>query len=454
MGHHRGVKKLSTLAVFLLTACSATQTATPTPSAASPTPTPALATETPSAQASPSGQPTDTPQPTSTGPTETPSATPSGSAPSSDSPSATPPQGAFNPDAVALSIEQIASGYPPLTFLTNAADGSGRIFLVQQRGVIVTIDSAGVETGQFMDISDRIRSGGEQGLLGLAFHPDFESNGRFFVNYTARNSDSVTSEFALDSNGNGDPASERVLFTIDDPYPNHNGGMLAFGPDGYLYLGMGDGGSGGDPQNAGQSLNTMLGKMLRVDVNSGDPYGIPADNPFAGGGRGLPEIWSYGLRNPWRFSFDRETGGMFIGDVGQSAREEIDVEPAGEGGRNYGWRIMEGDLCSDDPNCNRRGLTLPAASYGRDDGSCSVTGGYVYRGAQFPSLYGAYVFSDYCSGVLWAFDAEAALATGRADMVELGQSGVSPSSFGEDEAGEIYLVGHGGAVYHLVATER
>jgi glucose/arabinose dehydrogenase len=230
--------------------------------------------------------------------------------------------------------------------------------------------------------------------------------------------------------------------------------MIAFGSDGYLYIGMGDGGSGGDPQNNGQRLGTLLGKMLRIDVNSGDPYAIPADNPFADGSQGLPEIWSFGLRNPWRFSFDRATGAMFIGDVGQNAREEIDVEPAGEGGRNYGWRIMEADRCYEILSCNRRGLTLPAASYGRDDGSCSVTGGYVYRGAQFPNLYGAYVFSDYCSGILWALDADDALDDGSARVHELGRSGISPSSFGEDEAGELYMVGHGGAVFRLVAGAR
>jgi len=311
-----------------------------------------------------------------------------------------------------------------------------------------------VEIGTFMDISERIRSGGEQGLLGLVFHPDFESNGRFFVNYTHPRGDTVVSEFGLDAAGNGDPNSERILLTIAQPYSNHNGGMIAFGSDGYLYIGMGDGGSGGDPHGYGQRLDTLLGKMLRIDVNSGDPYGIPADNPYADGNGGLPEIWSSGLRNPWRFAFDRATGGMFIGDVGQNVREEINVEPAGEGGRNYGWNIMEADRCYDQSSCNRQGLTLPAASYGRDDGSCSVTGGYVYRGSAFPDLYGGYVYSDYCSGVLWAFDAESALETGAANAVALGESGTSPSSFGEDEAGELYLVGHGGAVYRLVATPR
>ncbi len=452
------VKRLVLLAVVLLTvACTAAQTASPTGAGPTSTSGPSATGTT----ASPSAAPTDGPAQTNSAPpsasevpgSESPntSASPSSEPTSSAGPSSSaPPTGNLNPDAITLGVEQIASGLPPLTLLTNAGDGSGRIFLVYQRGLIVAFDSSMVEIGTFMDISDRITAGGEQGLLGLAFHPDFESNGRFFVNYTNRSGNTVVSEFGLDANGNGDPASERRLLGIDQPFANHNGGMIAFGPDGYMYIGMGDGGDGGDPLNNGQRMDTLLGKMLRIDVNSGDPYAIPADNPYADGTGGLPEIWSSGLRNPWRFTFDRATGGMFIGDVGQNVREEIDVEPAGEGGRNYGWNIMEADVCYRD-SCIRRGLTLPAFAYGRDDG-CSVTGGYVYRGSAYPELYGAYVFSDYCSGKLWAFDAEAALASGRGDAVVLGASGISPSSFGEDEAGEIYIVGHGGSVHRLVAT--
>jgi len=445
------VKNVALTAVALLiVACTAAQT--PSPSGVEPTSTPGVT-------ASPSPVPTGTQVPTESAPPSA-SAVPGSASPStppspSIEPSASaPPQGAFNPDAITLSVEQVASGYPPLTLLTNAGDGSGRIFLVQQRGLILMLDSALVEIGTFIDISERVRSGGEQGLLGLAFHPDFESNGRFFVNYTNGGGNTVVSEFGLDANGNGDPASERQLLGIDQPFANHNGGMIAFGADGYLYVGMGDGGSGGDPLNSGQRMDTLLGKMLRIDVDSGDPYGIPADNPYADGGGGLPEIWSSGLRNPWRFSFDRVTGGMFIGDVGQNVLEEVNVEPAGEGGRNYGWNIMEADRCYERSTCNRQGLTLPAVSYARDDGSCSVTGGYVYRGSAIPDLYGGYVYSDYCSGTLWAFDAESALADGSANAIVMGQSGAAPSSFGEDEAGDLYLVGHGGAVYRIVATPR
>ncbi|MEX2547414.1 MAG: PQQ-dependent sugar dehydrogenase [Chloroflexota bacterium] len=358
-----------------------------------------------------------------------------------------------------LSAELFVDGFPPLTFLANAGDGSGLLYAVGQNGVISVLSGVGsVQVEPFLDIDDRIRSGGEQGLLGLAFHPDYESNGRFFVNYTDNEGDTVVSEFSRSDDQPGsflaNPDSERILLTIDQPFANHNGGMIAFGADGYLYIGMGDGGSGGDPQGNGQAPATLLGKMLRIDVNSGDPYRIPADNPFVGG-TALPEIWSFGLRNPWRFSFDRMTGAMFIGDVGQGAREEIDAERAGEGGRNYGWNIMEGDICYRKATCDATGLTPPVAVNDRSNGECAVTGGYVYRGANWdPELTGAYVFSDYCTGTLWGFDADSALANGNYEVFELGNAGFGPSSFGEDEAGELYLVNLIGEIYRLVATPR
>ncbi|MGI8928549.1 MAG: PQQ-dependent sugar dehydrogenase, partial [Candidatus Limnocylindrales bacterium] len=280
---------------------------------------------------------------------------------------------------------------------------------------------------------------------------------RLFVNYTNNDGDTVVSEFSRLSGQPGsvfaDPGSERVLLTIDQPYANHNGGMIAFGPDGDLYIGMGDGGSAGDPMGNGQAPTTLLGKMLRIDVNAGDPYGIPADNPFVGGDA-LPEIWSLGWRNPWRFSFDRVTGAMFIGDVGQRAREEIDAEAAGDGGRNYGWNIMEGDLCYRTDPCATDGLTLPVVVNDRSNGECAITGGYVYRGANYPELNGAYFFSDYCTGTLWALDAAEAVTTGSAETLVLGEAGFGPSSFGEDEAGELYAVNLRGEIYRLVATPR
>jgi glucose/arabinose dehydrogenase len=356
-----------------------------------------------------------------------------------------------------LSIELLAQGLPALTFLANAGDGSGLLYAVGQGGDISAVSSDGdVQAEPFLDISERISAGGEQGLLGLAFHPDYESNGRFFVNYTDLRGDTVISEFARSDASAGmvlaDAGSERILLTIDQPYANHNGGMIAFGPDGYLYIGMGDGGSGGDPLGNGQSPRALLGKMLRIDVDNGDPYGIPSDNPFANDAGTAPEIWDFGMRNPWRFSFDRETGDLFIGDVGQSAQEEIDAEPAGQGGRNYGWNIMEGDRCYGSSTCDQTGLTLPVFVNDRARGECAIVGGYVYRGEQFPELRGTYVFSDNCSPTLWTLDAATAIATGHADAFQVGTAGDATSSFGEDEAGELYVVTLRGEVYRLVAA--
>lgn len=446
----RGTKTTLTagLLALFVAACSAT-TASPSPTTPVPTdggqPAPSMA---PSASAPPvSEPPSGVPSPTAVA-----SATPGASA----EPTATPvsPGGEFAPDTIRLVIEPFADGFKPLTLLTHAGDGSGQVYIVEQPGMIWTLPAQGDGSpDQFLSIGERIKSGGEQGLLGLAFHPDYATNGRFFVNYTAEGTGAtVVSEFVRSADRRGDPASERVVLTVEQPFGNHNGGMLAFGPDGYLYIGLGDGGSADDPQGNGQRLNTLLGKILRIDVDGQEPYGIPADNPFVGVDA-RPEIWSYGLRNPWRFSFDRLTHGMFIGDVGQNTREEVDAEPAGVGGRNYGWNIVEGDRCLLRSPCAQQGLTPPVVAYGRD-GNCSVTGGYVYRGARFPNLYGGYVFSDYCSGILWGIDAEAALERGTARIVELGDTPLNPSSFGEDEAGELYIVHASGSVHRIVAVPR
>jgi glucose/arabinose dehydrogenase len=424
-------------AAILLTV-SACTTATPTPTAGptnSPTNAP-IASPSPTPSAEPTQPPTPSPVPTvppTVGPTRSPG-----------------PAGTFSPNAgITIVPTVLARGFKPVILATHAGDGSGRLFIVEQRGMIWTIDPANPGTPtQFINIAARVRSGGEQGLLGLAFHPDFETNGRFFVDYTNLGSDMVISEFSVDANGIGDPNSERNLLTISDPFPNHNGGMLAFGPDGYLYIANGDGGAGGDPLNSGQSLDTLLGKILRIDIDSGDPYGIPADNPFAAGG-GEPEIWDWGLRNPWRFSFDRATGAMLIGDVGQDRVEEIDLETPGDGGKNYGWNRLEGERCYKNATCSANGTTLPVATYSHDLG-CSVTGGYVYRGsANADVLTGGYIYADYCSGKLWVFNADDALASGRATVDEVGQVSFNVSSFGEDEAGEMYIVDHGGAIYRI-----
>jgi glucose/arabinose dehydrogenase len=412
----------------------------PTPQHVTPAPTPNVTSQlTPGTiPATPGATPGATPAPTS-----------------SATPAPEPTSGGTLLD-VALSTELLVELPRPVIFVTHNDDD--RLYAVAQTGQIYVVNTDGSVTENFfLDIEERIVSGGERGLLGMAFHPSHD--GRFYLNYTNTDGDTVISEFSTESDLPGqesaDPESERILLTIQQPFPNHNGGMIAFGPDGYLYIGMGDGGSGGDPIGTGQSMDTLLGKMLRIDVNSGDPYGIPPDNPFVDGGSGLPEIWSRGWRNPWRFSFDMRppgTGAMFVGDVGQGAAEEISTEPAGAGGRNYGWSIMEGDLCFRTDPCDQTGLTLPVAVNYRENAECaSITGGYVYRGSEFPELQGAYVYSDYCTGELWAFDAAVALASGTADVVSLGSAGASVASFGEGRNGDLYVMNLNGEIYKLIA---
>jgi glucose/arabinose dehydrogenase len=359
---------------------------------------------------------------------------------------------------VAVRLVPFASGFDRPVFVAGAGDGSGRLYVVEQGGRIWRLAADGTrEVKPFLDLRSKVsRSGNERGLLGLAFHPRYAENGRLFVHYTARNGDITVSEFKIGSEGR--PGDERVLLRIPHPRSNHNGGMLAFGPDGMLYIATGDGGGAGDPDRAGQDLGSLLGKILRIDVDGGDetgaggqPYAVPPDNPFVGSSGARPEIWAFGLRNPWRFAFDPATGALYIGDVGQDRAEEIDVEPAGEGGRNYGWSVMEGSGCyRPSDGCDREGLTLPAVEYGHDEG-CSVTGGYVYRGAKIPELRGAYVYGDYCSGMVWGVDAADAL-TGRAKATLLLESGREIASFGVDEAGELYLVDLGGTIYRLEIT--
>ncbi len=345
---------------------------------------------------------------------------------------------------------QLADAFPNLSFtqpifLTHSGDGSNRLFVVQQNGIIKVFpnDSTATAAGTFLDLSGKISSpGGEQGLLGLAFHPAYASNGSFFVNYTAPNPlRTVVSRFRVSAADPlvADPLEEKIL-EIDQPYSNHNGGMIAFGPDGFLYIGMGDGGSGGDPLNNGQSLATLLGKILRIDVSGRTPnaaYLIPASNPFAGNVQGYrEEIWAYGLRNPWRFSFDRGTGQLWAADVGQGSREEVDLI---EKGKNYGWRIMEGFSCYNPAtDCNQNGLTLPLVDYSHTVGN-SITGGYVYRGSRRPELSGAYIYGDYGSRKVWALRVQGSQVQPDSLLLEAPQS---VSSFGEDEAGELYVVTH------------
>lgn len=369
-----------------------------------------------------------------------------GSGVATPTPSGTPAQ----PPPVAL--EKVAGGLSRPTFVTHAGDGSGRLFVLEKQGRIRIIEGGKLLPEPFLDITNVVKSSGnEQGLLGLAFHPGYERNGRFFVYYTAQDNDNTVAEFRVSAEANrADPRSGKELLAVADKYPNHNGGMLAFGPDGYLYIAMGDGGSSGDPDDNGQDLLAFLGKILRIDVDSGDPYGIPEANPFIGRSSARGEIWSWGLRNPWRFSFDRETGDLWIADVGQNKYEEVNFQPAGsKGGENYGWAVMEASHCfRPAQGCDTSGLTLPVFEYDHGEG-CSITGGYVYRGRDFPALTGTYLFTDYCSGNLWA----TRRAFGeRFETEQIGRLPGSISSFGEDEAGELYAVRDSeGAVYRVVA---
>ncbi len=352
----------------------------------------------------------------------------------------------------AQTLTQVADGFVQPLSITHAGDGSGRLFVVEQRGTVRVVHDETLVTQHYLDLQDRTRSQGERGLLGLAFHPDFADNARLFVHYTDTGGTTVLSELraATADADVVDPASERVILTLEQPYGNHNGGQIAFGPDGFLYLGLGDGGSGGDPLDAGQDLGTWLGTILRLDVDGEHPYAVPGDNPFVGVDDALDEIWAYGLRNPWRFSFDRANGDLWIADVGQNEVEEVNRQDADSaGGENYGWRIMEGDACYDPPTgCDPTGLTMPVLTYTHASGwGRSVTGGYVYRGNDVPSLAGAYVFGDYISGRIFVAEGEGDDWTARILL----EPGFRIATFGQDEAGELYVADYQGGVLYRFA---
>ena len=345
----------------------------------------------------------------------------------------------------------VTAGLVQPLYLTHAGDGSGRLFVVEQAGHIRILTQGTLQSIPFLDINDLVLAGGERGLLGLAFHPDYKRNGRLFVSYTRRpDGATVVAEYRRGAKADLVDPQERVLIVVPQPFANHNGGMVTFGPDGALYIGRGDGGGRGDPDNRGQNPRDLRGKILRLDVDRGEPYAIPADNPYVSG-EGRPEIYALGLRNPWRFSFDRETGFLWVGDVGQHAWEEVDVVVRGG---NYGWRLMEGRHCFlPQTDCDGPGLRLPILEYGHEAGRCSITGGYVYRGSSQPPLKGLYVYGDYCSGeIFWTrVDAETRSSLEQHPQVLL-RSGLRISSFGEDEAGEVYVVDHRGAVYRLESS--
>ncbi len=375
---------------------------------------------------------------------------------------------AFDPGKVALGLTLVKGGFTNPLLVTSPRDGSGRLFVVEQAGRIRIIKNGTTLATPFLDLRGRITAGGERGLLGLAFHPDFHRHPYIYVNFTDFRGNTAINRYTVGANPNVAIFSTGVrILTIVQPYPNHNGGNLAFGPDGYLYIGMGDGGSAGDPQNRAQSLSSLLGKMLRIDVDhrtATTNYRSPATNPYVGRA-GLDQIWSRGLRNPWRWSFDRVTGVLWIGDVGQNRYEEIDrsspvgTTPAGRGA-NYGWPILEGRACyRPATGCSSRGTVLPVVVYGHSAPTatnCAVTGGFAYHGTAYPALVGGYVFGDFCSGRIWVISTT---ALGPVVPTLVRDATASPhlaiSSFGEDDAGELYVCDlAGGALYRITATTK
>ena len=377
----------------------------------------------------PTSPPTITASPPS--PTDTPILEPS------LPPTSTPTRSGF-PDPTGYVWSQVLWGLEMPVDIQNAGDGSGRLFIVEKSGLILVLQNNELLPQPFLDIQKEAGSQHtEQGLLGLAFHPMYAENGLFFLNYTDLNGNTVIARFhvSTDDPNRADPASELILLRVNQPYANHNGGGLAFGPDGYLYIGLGDGGSEGDPLRTSQNLQTLLGKLLRINVDSGYTYAIPPGNPFSSGG-GLPETWAYGLRNPWRFSFDRLTGDLFIGDVGQDTWEEVDFVPAGmPGGMNFGWSFYEGKHPYQDQPPASATFTGPVAEYSHSEG-CSITGGTVYRGSALPEWQGVYFYGDYCSGTVWGL-----IQTSQDSWQSkaLFSTGAKITTFGVDEVGEIYL---------------
>jgi glucose/arabinose dehydrogenase len=347
-------------------------------------------------------------------------------------------------------ISLLTSGFVQPVHITHAGDGSGRLFVTEQCGRVRIVKEGVVKSAPFLDIQSRVSCGGEQGLLSVAFPPGYATKGRFYVYYTDRQGDIVISRYRLSIDPDAaDPATEEILLSIPHrTNANHNGGQLAFGPDGYLYTGTGDGGGGGDPAGNAQNPASLLGKILRIDVESGAvPYAVPLDNPFVGSSAYRSEIWALGLRNPWRFSFDRLRGDLFIADVGQGNYEEVNVQSASStGGENYGWNIMEGAHCYPGGTCNQTGLILPVHEYDHTFG-CSITGGFVMRGPASARLEGRYVYADFCSGNIWALRQ----SQGAWENVLLADTTFTISAFGEDEAGNMFLADYSSGSVHQVS---
>jgi hypothetical protein len=363
------------------------------------------------------------------------------------------PQSLPTNNTVTLQLVTDRLSFP--VFMTSPPGDNTRLFVIEKEGLIriVTARTGAILSTPFLDLRGQISTSGEQGLLGLAFDPDYSTNGNLYIFYTNQSGNLVIARLQRSAGDPNlaNPASRTTLQTIEHTtHTNHNGGMLAFGPDRCLYAGTGDGGGGGDPDNNGQRLTTRLGKLLRLDPRTGGACTNEGLNPFVLSG-GVPEIWSFGLRNPWRFSFDRATGDLYVADVGQNRREEINVSPAPLAGRqaNYGWRVMEGFLCFNPvANCDQSGLTLPLLDYPHTDGACSVIGGYVYRGVTMPSLRGTYFYGDYCAGFVRSFRFVNNQVTNQTDWPLLHRNGIT--SFGEDAQGELYLMTQGGSLYKLV----
>ena len=351
------------------------------------------------------------------------------------------------PTLVSLTLQEVASGLNGPVYATSPSSDA-RLFIVEQPGRIRIVQGGSLLATPFLDITSRVGTGGERGMLSVAFHPQYAANGFFYVYFTGTDGAIRVERFTVSANANAaNAASAKVILTVPHPRSNHNGGLAMFGPDGMLYLGLGDGGGGGDPDLNGQNVNSLLGKLLRIDVNSGDPYGIPSGNPFATRTDARREIWAYGLRNPWRFAFDRSAGNLYVADVGQNALEEVNVVASTRAGVNYGWNITEGSSCYNAGSCNRNGLELPVLEYGHGNNQCSVTGGFVYRGTAIPQLAGTYFYADYCAGWVKSFTYNGS-ASDQRDW-NFGSIG-NVTSFGEDSSGEIYITSSNGRVYKIV----